>query len=675
VPELVTGNLVDGRYRVLSRIGTGGMADVYLAEDEQLGRKVALKLLHRRFAEDPGFVERFRREARAVAGLAHPHVVGVYDRGAHDGTYYIAMEYLPGRSLKQLIRQEAPLEPVRAIDLALQILKAARFAHRHGVIHRDLKPQNVIVDDAGYAKVTDFGIARAGASDMTETGSIMGTAQYLSPEQAQGLPVGFSSDIYSVGVILYEMLTGKIPFEADSPVSIALRHISEAPVPPSLHNPRVPRALEQAVLWALNKNPADRPADADAFIAALERIREGIVRGEETEQTARIPALAAALPGTAAGAGAGAAGAGAAGAGALAGGEAAPSSAEAPPPDGGLPAGQRRRRHRRWPWALAALLPIAIGAALAAILLTSRTTVIVPDVVGRNVQVAETLLESRDLVPRPVYQTSSAPKNRIIRQLPLGRARVRPGATVTLYVSSGPGNVTIPSVVGLTRDKALQVLERDHLNVLSVQERHSASVAVGDAVGTDPPAGRSVQRGTLVTLFVSSGPAKVAVPDVIGSSQQAATKELMAAGFQVAPSTHSSASVPAGDVISTNPPPGALALPGSTVALVVSSGPPAMPVPNTIGDTAAQAKGRLQADGFAVSEQTRPVSKRKLADRVLTQSPASGSLRKGAKVTIVVGVYRPPKHTGTSGGGSTTPTGTSTSGTSTAPATATPGHP
>src|ERR1700724_2459804 len=233
--DVPLGEVIDGRYRVLSRLGSGGMADGYLAEDQQLGRKVAVKLLHRRFAEDPGFVERFRREAQAAAGLQHPNVVGVYDRGAFDGTYYIAMEYLPGRSLKQLIRQDAPLDPIQAIDLITQILRAARFAHRRGVIHRDLKPHNVIVDDGGHAKVTDFGIARAGASDMTETGSIMGTAQYLSPEQAQGHPVGATSDLYSVGIVLYEMLTGRLPFEAESAVTIALKHVSEAPTPPSVY--------------------------------------------------------------------------------------------------------------------------------------------------------------------------------------------------------------------------------------------------------------------------------------------------------------------------------------------------------------------------------------------------------------------------------------------------------
>src|SRR5437763_12528572 len=258
--ELDTGTVVDGRYRVLQRLGSGGMADVFLAEDQQLGRKVALKLLHRRFAEDPGFVERFRREAQSAAGLQHPNVVSVYDRGAYDGTYYIAMEYLPGLSLKQLVRQEAPLEPLRAIDITIQILKAARFAHRHGVIHRDLKPHNVIVDDSDHAKVTDFGIARAGASDMTETGSILGAPQYLSPEQAQGHAVSPSSDLYSIGVILYELLTGRIPFEAEAAVTIAIKHVSEAPIAPRTLNPAIPPELEQVVLWALNKSPADRPS-------------------------------------------------------------------------------------------------------------------------------------------------------------------------------------------------------------------------------------------------------------------------------------------------------------------------------------------------------------------------------------------------------------------------------
>src|SRR3954462_11064177 len=254
--------IVDGRYRVVGRLGSGGMAEVYCAQDLQLGRNVALKILYRRFAEDGEFVERFRREASSAAGLQHQHVVAVYDRGEYDGTYYIAMEYLEGGPLKTIIQQEAPLDPDRAIDLTIQILRAARFAHRRGIIHRYLKPHNVIVDADGRAKVTDFGIARAGASDMTQTGSIMGTAQYLSPEQAQGHAVSAASDIYSIGIMLYEMLTGRVPFEGVSAVTVALKQVHERPTPPSAYNAAVTPELEEAVMRALEKDPARRYPDA-----------------------------------------------------------------------------------------------------------------------------------------------------------------------------------------------------------------------------------------------------------------------------------------------------------------------------------------------------------------------------------------------------------------------------
>jgi eukaryotic-like serine/threonine-protein kinase len=258
--EIAEGTVVDDRYEVRRRVGSGGMADVYLAHDRQLGREVALKMLHRRFSRDQQFVERFKREAQAAAGLQHPHVVNVYDRGEHDGTYYIAMEYLPGRTLRDLLRDEAPLDQERVIDLGIQILEAAAFAHRNGVVHRDFKPHNVIVAPDDSLKVTDFGIARAGASEMTETGSIMGTAQYLSPEQAQGHHVDASSDIYSIGVMLYEMLAGVVPFTGDSAVAIALRHVSDEPLPIRQIRPDVHPALEAAVMRALSKEPSQRHA-------------------------------------------------------------------------------------------------------------------------------------------------------------------------------------------------------------------------------------------------------------------------------------------------------------------------------------------------------------------------------------------------------------------------------
>src|SRR6516164_1502720 len=284
--------IIDGRYRVLSRVGSGGMADVYLAEDQLLGRHVAVKLLHHHFAEDQEFVERFRREASSAARLSHPNIVGIFDRGEWNGTYYIAMEYVAGRSLKRIVREQGALEPAAAIDIVVQILRAARFAHKRGVIHRDFKPHNVLLDEEGRVRVTDFGIARAGASDMTLTGSIMGTAQYLSPEQAQGHAVSAGADLYSVGVVLYEMLTGRVPFDAESAVTIALKHVSEAPPPMSVFNPDVPPELEQVVMWALNKNPVDRPANADQFITALEQARTSVQSGERGQRTASMPALA-----------------------------------------------------------------------------------------------------------------------------------------------------------------------------------------------------------------------------------------------------------------------------------------------------------------------------------------------------------------------------------------------
>ncbi len=268
------GTIIDGRYRVVSRLGSGGMADVYLAQDQLLGRDVAVKVLHHHFAEDQEFVERFRREASSAAALSHPNIVAIFDRGEWNGTYYIAMEYVAGRSLKELVREQGALDPATAIEIVVQILRAARFAHRRGVIHRDLKPHNVILDEEGRARVTDFGIARAGASDMTLTGSIMGTAQYLSPEQAQGLVVSAASDLYSIGVILYELLTGAVPFEGETAVAIAFKQVSAEPYPPSALNPALPPSLDAVVLRALAKDPAHRYADADELIAALERERQ-----------------------------------------------------------------------------------------------------------------------------------------------------------------------------------------------------------------------------------------------------------------------------------------------------------------------------------------------------------------------------------------------------------------
>src|SRR6266480_2686629 len=283
--DTMINTLVDGRYRVLRKLGTGGMANVYLAEDQELGRRVAIKVLDDRHASDDQFVERFRREAKAAAALSHPNIVSIYDRGETDGTYYIAMEYLEGPNLKELVRQGTP--SIRtAITFTREILSALRLAHRRGLVHRDIKPHNILVDAEGRLKVTDFGIARSGPSQMTEVGSIIGTAQYLSPEQARGAPVDQRSDLYSIGIVLYEMLTGEVPFTGESPVEIAMRHLSDTPRPPSLLRPEIPPDLDMIVLRALAKNPEDRFQTAEEMNADLARIQRGLGVSSETTDAA-----------------------------------------------------------------------------------------------------------------------------------------------------------------------------------------------------------------------------------------------------------------------------------------------------------------------------------------------------------------------------------------------------
>src|SRR6059058_1836101 len=279
-------SVFDGRYRIIRKLGAGGMANVYLAEDQELGRRVAIKILDDRHAADDSFIERFRREAKNAAGLSHPNIVSIYDRGEAEGTYYIAMEYLDGRSLKELIVSRGPAPIPIAIDYARQILTALRFAHRNGIVHRDIKPHNVLVDAEGRLKVTDFGIARAGTSQMTEAGSIIGTAQYLSPEQAKGAPVDQTSDVYSVGIVLYEMLTGKVPFSGDTPVEIAMKHLSAPPEPPSVKRAEIPRELDLVVMRALPKDPHERYQTAEEMDADLARVASGAAVSPATEEAA-----------------------------------------------------------------------------------------------------------------------------------------------------------------------------------------------------------------------------------------------------------------------------------------------------------------------------------------------------------------------------------------------------
>src|SRR5690349_17880374 len=282
--DTLIGRTFDTRYVIERKLGSGGMADVYLAEDQELGRQVALKLLDDRHASDEQFVERFRREAQSAAGLNHPSIVSIFDRGYAEGTYYIAMEYLDGRTLKELLVKNGPTPVPIAIDYARQILGALAFAHRNGIVHRDIKPHNIVVGSDGRLKVTDFGIARSGASQMTEAGSIVGTAQYLSPEQARGAPVDPRSDLYSLGIVLYEMLTGTVPYTGEAPAEVAMKHLRAVAEPPSTFRPEVPRDLDAVVMRALAKEPEDRYSSAEEMEADLARVARGAAISPQTEE-------------------------------------------------------------------------------------------------------------------------------------------------------------------------------------------------------------------------------------------------------------------------------------------------------------------------------------------------------------------------------------------------------
>jgi eukaryotic-like serine/threonine-protein kinase len=619
----VTGNtLVDGRYRIVRRIGSGGMADVYCADDTHLGRQVAIKVLHRRFAQDQEFVERFRREAKSAAGLNHPNVVGVFDRGEHEGTYYIAMELLDGRTLKDIVGEDAPLPQQRVIDLGVQILQAAGFAHRHGVIHRDFKPHNVIVDEHGHAKVTDFGIARAGASEMTETGSIMGTAQYLSPEQAQGHAVTATSDLYSIGVMLYELLAGRLPFDGDSAVAVALKHLSEPPPPISHWRPDVHPALEAVVMAALAKDPAQRWQSAEDLAAGLEaartQIEAGPNGGQDTAAFAAIPMPAEVAT--------------------------APTHvADTTPPVLAPVTEPERERERRWPWYAIGALALALLAVLLYLVLSGTLTTEkrdVPRVTGKQLVEARALMERAGFEVETERVQSSQPFDQVVDQDPNPGEEAEEGSTVTLEVSGGPGDVLVPPVANLRQGQAIEELEDAGLEV-TIDQEFSNRVREDFAIRTVPPEGTEVTKGTRVRLLVSQGPEQVTVPEVTGLSRESAEARLRDDGLDVSVEEQES-DEPEGNVIAQSPGAGAEVPRGETVSITVSTGRPQVDVPDVVGLGEDRASGRLNAAGLTPVRQERTVTDPSQEGRVIEQRPGAGTeVDEGAEVVIVIGVLEP----------------------------------
>ncbi len=579
--------IIDGRYRVLKKLGSGGMADVYCALDQQLGRQVALKLLYRHFAADEQFVERFRREASSAAGLQHPNIVGIYDRGEWDGTYYIAMEFIEGRTLKDVIRERGPAPSEAAVDIVLQILRAARFAHQRGVVHRDIKPHNVLIDADGRVKVADFGIARAGASDMTETGLIMGTSQYLSPEQAQGKPVDARSDLYSIGIVLYELLTGRVPFDAESPVAVALKQVSEVPVPPRELNPEIPPALDAVVLRALEKVPAQRFADADEFIAAL--------------QSGQLEPIAA------------------------------------PPPVVEVLEEEEDRGRRWWLWLL---ILLALAAIAFGVYLTLKPEQLsVPNVIGLKEATASQVLQNRGFeVNIERVANADVPRDEVAAQDPRPSTEAEEGSTVTITVSTGPGEASVPDVKGLTQANAENQLRAAGFEP-KVEQVFSADVDKGRVVDTAPPQGSLIERGSTVTLRVSKGPEQAEVPDVVGKTEENARSDIEAAGLRVGEVTEQeTADEDPGTVLKQTPAAGKNVAKGSAVKLTVAKAPPDVEVPDVVDETEEEARAMLEDAGFEVAVRDETVTEEADDGIVLEQSPEALEERpEGSRVRIVVG--------------------------------------
>jgi beta-lactam-binding protein with PASTA domain len=623
IQDTLSGTLFAGRYRVTRKLGGGGMADVYLAEDQELGRRVAVKILHNRYANDDQFVERFRREATHAAGLSHPNIVSIYDRGETNGSYFIVMEYVEGRTLKELIRARGPCPIPVAIAYTRQILAALRYAHRNGVIHRDIKPHNVIVDPEGVVKVTDFGIARAGPSQMTEEGAIIGTAQYLSPEQARGAPVDQTSDLYSTGIVLFELLTGDVPFSGETPVEIAMKHLSETPDPPSAERQEVPHDLDLVVLRALAKEPPDRYQSAAAMDADLETVAHGGHVPTETAEAATMvlssgrgdaPTEVTQLRrGRAGGAG-------------------------YPPQYDPI----KKRRRPLWPWLLGigTLVALAIGGWLiydtVKDQLASEAPIAVPYVNGlREANARNTLTDHGLTVKANHLSNPDVEEGLVFDQNPDAGTKVAKNTRVVIDVSTGKPQVTIPNVVGEDQTEAVKKLTEANLDARVVEV--NSDQKEGTVTGQSPAAGVVVVAGSQVRINVSSGPKQVAVAAVISLPYEQASAELERAGFKVSRVDVTSDQTK-GIVTDQDPKGGTTASEGSSVTLSVSKGPTTTSVPDVTSQEVGVAQATLEGAGFRVRKVLEDTDDPGLEGIVISQDPGPGAQAKPKTVvTLFVG--------------------------------------
>ncbi len=566
--------------------------------------------------------------------------MAIYDWGQESGTYFIVMEYVEGRSLRDLVRSEAPLEPNQAAEITAEIASALAFAHRNGVVHRDVKPGNVLLTRSGNVKVTDFGIARAGASDgLTQTGSVMGTATYFSPEQAQGLPVDGRSDVYSLGVVLYEMVTGGAPFTGDSPVAVAYKHVREDAVAPSQRNPDVPRDLEQIIMTALAKDADQRYQTADDLRADLLRFRRGrpLASAPVTAMVAEMPTAATAAQASGA--------------------YAAAATVASPKVDerGRYVGAPTYQRHRRNPALVTFLVLLGLAAVIGLILFAAiklggtEGKVGVPDVVGKKVNVARQMLTDAHLKSTVVRVSDAAPVDTVIVQDPAANKNVTRNTTVKLTVSAGAEKVTVPfEIKNMTVQDASDLLISKGFQV-KTQDRPSDTVDKGRVIDSLPPAGQSAAKGGVVTLLVSTGKEPQKIPDVKGLSQDQAGQALIQAGFnpnQISFADETNDTIPAGSATRSDPKAGQKVATDTAITVFISSGKEKVEVPPEIGKTEDEATLDLKSKDFTVSTLNKVDDNN--VGKVIEMSPSPGTMvAPGSNVVLTIGVKSPSSSTTT----------------------------